>query len=162
MSPHTIFITGAEGVGKSSIIQRLKQYFYYIDIHDFDEVGVPKNPPLSWRLDTTKYWIKKAIENQSKGISTCILGLCFPEEVKSFDEFKKLNEVIFCLLDIDEKEREKRLIKRNASKEVIEDTENLYELKRQIKKVKGIIINVSRLSINETFEKVKEAINKLK
>tara|TARA_Y100000034_G_C6645321_1_gene282261 strand:+ start:199 stop:435 length:237 start_codon:yes stop_codon:yes gene_type:complete len=60
------FITGAEGVGKSSIIPILKKKFPEIDVHDFDEVGVPENPPLQWRYDTTLHWLNVAIKNQKK------------------------------------------------------------------------------------------------
>lgn len=157
MKQQTIFITGAEGVGKSSVLNLLKKEFPKIDFHDFDEEGVPINPPLQWRLDTTLRWIKKSIENQKKNISTCIVGLCFPNEIKNYKEFNELKDVKFFLLDINKEERKKRLQKRNASEEVIRDTECLFELKRQIKEN---VIDTSNLSIKEVFEKLKEVINK--
>ncbi len=80
----TIFITGAEGTGKTSLIPYLKKDLNF-EIHDFDEVGVPSNPPLQWRLDTTKYWLKIANENKKKGKNTLIAGLIFPEEVERYD-----------------------------------------------------------------------------
>ena len=49
------FITGAEGIRKTTIINGLKRKFPKIRIYDFDEVGLPQNPPLQWRLDTTLY-----------------------------------------------------------------------------------------------------------
>jgi broad-specificity NMP kinase len=155
------FIIGAEGVGKTSILGKLKKTFQKIDIHDFDEFIVPQNPTLKWRLDTTLLWIKKSIRNQNEKRTTIILGLCFPEELKAFKEFKKLKNVSFLLLDVNENEREKRLKKRGASKEVIEDTECLLELRRQIKKEGEKIIDTSTLSINKTFLEVNKFINEV-
>jgi len=148
----TYFITGAEGTGKTSIIPFLKEQVSYIEIHDFDDIGVPLNPPLKWRLDTTLHWIKKAIKNQEKGISTCIVGLSFPNEIKNFKEFKKLENTTFILLNISKEEREKRLGKRNSKKEVIRDLKQLKELRKQFKKEN--IIDTSNLSIEETSKEI--------
>jgi dephospho-CoA kinase len=154
----TYFITGAEGTGKTSIIPYLKEKLLDLDIHDFDEVGVPLNPPLKWRLDTTLYWIKKAIQNQKKEISTCIIGLSFPKEINEFKESKKINKIDFLLLDVNIKERERRLKKRKSSKEVIKDLEQLKELKKQFKNKK--VINTSKLSIEETAKKIIKYLKK--
>jgi hypothetical protein len=154
MTIKTFFITGAEGVGKSSLLKILQSKFPDMDAHDFDEVGVPENPPLSWRLNTTNHWIKIAIKNQKRRKSTCIIGLCFPDEILNSQQINELNCIKFCLLDIKEKEREKRLIKRGASREVIEDLGNLIELRKQIKKVKGDIIDTTLLSIEQAGKKV--------
>jgi thymidylate kinase len=132
------FITGAEGVGKSTILHLIKKEFGNYAIHDFDEVGVPLNPPLSWRIKATKYWLKVSKENEKKGKETIIIGLSFPEEIKKFSKGQKLN---LCLIDISIKEREKRLRKRKADKEVIEDTFQLFELRKQFRKLKKKIIN---------------------
>jgi len=154
----TYFITGSEGTGKTSILPLLKKEFPERDIHDFDEVGVPINPPLKWRLDTTLYWIKKAIKNQKKGISTFIIGLSFPNEITNFEESKKLDKINFILLDVSEKEREKRLENRNALQDVIKDLKQLKELRRQFKKED--IIDTSNLSIEETSKQVIKQIKK--
>ena len=150
----TFFVTGAEGVGKTSVIKKLKKCFPKIKIHDFDEVGVPEDPPLQWRLDTTLFWIKKAVKNQEKEISTAIIGLSFPSEIKSFKEFKKLKQVELILLDVSKKERKKRLKKRNATKEVIEDTNQLIALKEEFKNLPEKIIDTTNYSIQEVAESV--------
>jgi len=158
----TYFITGAEGVGKSSIIHILKKHFPKIDIHDFDEVGVPLNPKLQWRLNTTLHWIKKAKQNQENNKSTCIVGLCFPNEVKDIKESKKIYKIFFCLLDLHESERERRLHKRNSPKEQIQDLEQLHQLRDKIKKTKYSkqIIDTTKLSIEEAAKKVIEWIKR--
>ena len=155
----TYFITGSEGTGKTSIIPFLKKKLPKFNIHDFDEMGVPLNPPLKWRLDTTLHWINEAKNNQEK-TSTCIIGLSFPKEILKFNESKKLEEIEFILLDIDEKEREKRLQKRNANQDVIDDLKQLSGLRKQFKELKSKtkIINTTNLSINEVANKIVEYI----
>ena len=149
----TFFITGAQGTGKSSIIPFLKTKVSELNIHDFDENGVPENPPLQWRLDTTLHWINKAKKNQEKNLSTCIVGLSFPNEVKALKESKDLEKILFCLLDVSKEEREKRLSKRNASKEVIKDLHQLNQLKKETQ-FNPKIIDTSYLSIKETANRV--------
>lgn len=157
----TLFITGAEGVGKSSIIEPLKEKFPEIDIHDFDELGVPDNPTLKWRLDTTLYWIIKAIKNLEENISTCILGLSFPSEVKGFEESNRLENLDFLLLDVHEEERAIRLSGRNNSKEIIKDTEQLINLRKEFRNIQNII-DTSNLSIKEVLDKILEFILKFR
>lgn len=156
------FITGAEGVGKSSIIEILRIRFPNIDVHDFDEVGVPDNPDLQWRYDTTLHWIKVAIENQKKGVSTIIAGLSFPNEVLMYKDYEEMGKVLFCLLDVHESERARRLCKRNASKNVIEDLCQLHQLREKFKEIKfeNVIIDTTGISIKDVEEKVVEWIEK--
>src|SRR3989344_5415159 len=153
--PKLYFITGAEGVGKSSIIPLLKKQFPKIEIHDFDEVGVPENPALQWRYNTTLHWLEIAIENQKRAQSTIIAGLSFPNEVSKFKEYKKI-KIVFCLLDVHKKERENRLQKRNAPKELINDLYQLHLLRKKLKitKFEKKIINTTNMSIKQTAEKI--------
>ncbi len=152
--PKTFFITGAEGAGKTSIIPILKKKLQNIEVHDFDEVGVPLNPTLQWRVNTTRHWIKTAIKNQKKGISTCIVGLCFPSEVKSLKESLFL-ELRFCFLEVSQKERETRLRKREASQEVIADLEQFNQLKKEAKNIPlAKKINTSSLSVHHVAQKI--------
>ena len=61
---NTYFITGAEGVGKSSLINKLEIRFLKIDSHDFDEVeiesisqddlGLSNGPPKPERFASRK------------------------------------------------------------------------------------------------------------
>ena len=104
----TFFISGAEGVGKSTILSSLRKNLKKFKIYDFDSVGGPKNPPLSWRHQTTQHWLKVSEKNERLGKNTIILGLSFPNEVRRFSKRKDLK---FILLDISAKERAKRLFK---------------------------------------------------
>ncbi len=156
----TVFITGAEGVGKTTLIKILKKSLANKKIYDFDSVGVPKNPPLSWRHKTTKHWLAVAEKNEKVGKDTLIVGLSFPFEILSFS---KKRDFFFCLLDINIKERERRLKKRESPKDVINDTEQVIKLKKEFKKLKNKkIINASNLSPIQISKKIINWLNSLR
>ncbi len=48
------FITGVNGVGKSTLIEYLKTFLVgSFEVHDFDERGVPDKVGRQWRIDET-------------------------------------------------------------------------------------------------------------
>jgi len=151
------FISGAEGVGKSTLIKLLTKKLPKIDIHDFDEKGVPSNPPLSWRINTTKDWINLARDNEKKGMNTIIVGLSFPSEISNIS--KKIKPK-YCLLDISIKERGNRLRKRKSTIEVIEDKKQLLDLRKDFSKLKDK--KVIKTSNKTSKEIVKEIIKWVK
>ncbi len=156
----TIFISGAEGVGKTTLMNHLKKKLLEKEIHDFDEVGVPLNPTLNWRHKTTKHWLEVSERNEKQGKDTLIIGLSFPREVL---KFSKRKDSSFCLLDISINERAKRLRKRNASREVIKDIEQLIDLRKEFKELKiKKVINVSNLNPKEISLELTKWINNLK
>ena len=73
-----------------------------------------------------------------------------------------MGEVLFCLLDVHETEREKRLCERGAAKDVIDDLCQLHDLREKFKdvKFKNTIIDTSKISIKEVGEKVVELVEK--
>lgn len=156
----TIFISGAEGVGKTTLINYLKKRLPNKEIYDFDELGVPANPPLIWRHKTTKHWLQVSEKNEKRRKDTLIVGLIFPNEIL---KFSKRKDIYFCLLEISLIERAKRLRKRNASKDVIKDIEQLKNLRKEFKELKvRKIINVSKSNPKEISLKLAKWICELK
>ncbi|TVR49672.1 MAG: glycosyltransferase [Puniceicoccaceae bacterium] len=111
--PVTRFVTGAEGTGKTTLLPLLRKRLPGWAIHDFDEVGVPDAPTAEWRRTTTGHWLGVALDNQRKGISTCIVGLIYPSEAKAFPAHRELAPS-YCILELDTAERAKRLRERNT------------------------------------------------
>lgn len=156
----TIFISGAEGVGKTTLISSLRKKLPNKEIYDFDKLGVSANPPLSWRHNTTKHWLKTSEKNEKRGMDTLIVGLSFPNEIL---KFSKRKDIYFCLLDISAIERAKRLRKRNAPKNVIKDIEQLKNLRKEFKELKmRKIIDVSKLNPQEISLKLSKWVCELK
>ena len=116
------FITGSSGVGKSTSARALKEILTEgFVVHDFDEVGIPHGADKAWRLATTRKWIETTKENTSKGISTVIVGLTHPDEVKEIAWAQDV-EVRFVMLEVEQEELKRRLIAwRFSSPERIEN-----------------------------------------
>lgn len=69
------FISGVNGVGKSSIMPHLSRLFPIgnFEIRDFDERGVPENADDTWRISETKHWVDEGrkLFEQNKSIIIC-------------------------------------------------------------------------------------------
>lgn len=67
-----VFLTGASGVGKTTIVQTLKQgpRGNQFDCYHFDEVGVPSKEEVrtikDWQEKTTYLWIDKLVSDRSR------------------------------------------------------------------------------------------------
>lgn len=113
------FITGVNGVGKTTVIKYLKNLLGpAFEIHDFDERGVPNNAGRQWRFDETEYWIALGKENSEKNISTIICGFAKPSEIND-------PSVGLILLDADEATIKKRLWNRYQTPESIQIIERV-------------------------------------
>ncbi len=109
-----IFVTGVNGVGKSTVITPLKAILddRYI-IYDFDERGVPDNVTGQWRREETAHWIRQGYENITKGLHTIICGFAKPSEI-----YDKSIGIVH--LDVNEETIKQRLWSRYQTPESIE------------------------------------------
>lgn len=133
-----VFITGVSGVGKSAIVPKLKEILPSFAIHDFDEVGVPEDVDIAWRLRSTDYWLKEAKENITKGKSTIICGVSRPEEIMNSSEFKHTINLRFGLIKISDNLIRKRLAERGNDSELIQANINWAKvLEEEVKATKN-------------------------
>ncbi|NOY35711.1 MAG: hypothetical protein GXP44_02225 [bacterium] len=100
MQQQIFFITGVNGIGKSTLVFYLKSIFDSANfkIHDFDERGVPNNADKNWRQSETLHWAQLGKENLKEGISTIVCGFMKSSEIQ--DAIKQLAiNVQVCVLD---------------------------------------------------------------
>lgn len=155
------FVTGPCGVGKTSIVKLLKKSLKGYEIYDFDDVGVPEDPSIHWRRETTKYWLEVGEKNRKKGISTVVCGLVIPEEIEMFLTDTLQGKVYIFLLDVSVIERTRRLTLRNASQELIDDVEEVIGLRKWVpdSNLQGKnVIHTTNISPQEVAERVKKLI----
>jgi len=120
------FITGVNGVGKSSLIPILRDTLNssQYEIHDFDERGVPTGAGGEWRLLETLYWVGLGKENLEKDISTVICGYVKAKEIQEAE--KQLDvQLNVCLLDAGPEAIARRLIQRHSDKESLIEMERI-------------------------------------
>lgn len=106
------FITGASGSGKTAIIPALKQTLGdAVALHDFDDIGVPSHADKAWRQASTEQWLQKLLCEKKE---VCLLGQMVLGELLACPSIRWLNDIHFCLLDVNDDERVVRLKKRNT------------------------------------------------
>lgn len=106
------FIGGASGSGKTAVMPYLKKILgNEIAVHDFDDIGVPKDADKKWRQKSTEKWLEKLLR---EGKDACLLGQIVLGEILACPSAKKLGKINLCLLNVEDFERIRRLKKRNT------------------------------------------------
>ena len=65
---------GSSASGKSYTVARLCDSLPGVEVHDFDEVGVPKHPTVGWRYAANEQWLQQALDAQSRGLDILVAG----------------------------------------------------------------------------------------
>lgn len=106
------FVAGASGSGKSAIAGNLEQLLgSTFSVFDFDDIGVPDDADKKWRQKATEQWLEKLLKEKKNAV---LLGQMVLGEILACPLAQKLGTVNFCLLDVSDIERVKRLKKRNT------------------------------------------------
>lgn len=103
-------ITGACASGKSFYVKLLKENFInnnIIKIHDFDE-----KIQLNIK-DAVEFFIELCLENWKNNCFTIVCGGITPEDLKKSEKNFSDLKIYSCLLNVEDNEREKRLMQRN-------------------------------------------------
>ncbi len=120
------FISGVNGVGKSTLIPHLRTLIpadRYI-VHDFDARGVPDGADRSWRKSEIRHWLEEGAQAAKEGKETVICGFAKPED---FDGIRDpgMPEVEIIVLDADPETIRKRLIKRYSKEGVFDESQKV-------------------------------------
>ena len=107
------FVTGANGVGKTTCIPELRRLLPDFAIHDFDDVGVPADVDVAWRHRTTEHWLQRGIENDREGRHTAICGGALLGEILACPSALEV-KIEVCLLDVHDVELVDRLESRGT------------------------------------------------
>lgn len=107
------FISGASGSGKTTILPFLQQYLDSTwKVYDFDSIGVPAHPNTKWRQESTEQWIQTLL---AKKEDACLLGQMVLGEIFACSSSHLLSCINFCLLDVEDMVRIRRLRTRNPN-----------------------------------------------
>jgi broad-specificity NMP kinase len=116
MQARIFFVTGVVGAGKSTMMGPLQALLgTRLDLHDFDERGVPDDVDMEWAAREKRHWISVGVANAEKGLATVICGFAVP----GHDDDREL--VQFVLLDLDEEALRQRLLRRYSNPANVEE-----------------------------------------
>ncbi len=171
MGAKIYMITGASGVGKTTLLQQLQEdleegaYQFY----KFDEIGVPPfeemvrdyGSPSAWQKAKTVEWIEILIRKAAKNTTSIIfegqMNLDFI--IEGFKEHK-FTEYKIILIDCEAGEIKRRLIEeRNQPELANADMVNwLKFLRKQGQQYEVAIINTANKTVEEVGQHFKEII----
>lgn len=171
------FITGVNGVGKSTIVSYLKQILYEdkFVVYDFDARGVPPDADRRWRISETKYWLSEGNRLSKEGKNTVICGFVKPSD---FEEYNLINrespEIILILLDAKSEIIRQRLINRYTKNGIFDQSQTVIgkpidkfindnvwfaeQIKSEFEKLNSSIIDTSNLIPEEVAKKTAKII----
>jgi shikimate kinase len=166
--PSILFLSGASGVGKTSIVDALKAHYHsssdYAFVH-FDSIGVPSPEEMikqagsgeRWQELTTYRWIEKiATEYQDKQ-SVVIEGQVNLDFIESACHKFEIARYFIVLIDCDWETMRERLVHHRQQPELAnQDMKNWAAfLKKQAQRKSLPIIDTSY----QTLEQVVRAVN---
>lgn len=158
------FISGPNGVGKSTIIPYLQKMLPIekYRVFDFDARGVPEDVDRKWRISEAKYWTDLGQELAKENISMIVCGFVKPADLSS--------DVDFIFLDIKPEILKERLVKRYTIDGIFDGTQNvigktvqefidgnlyiLDQMRKMFAEKNSVIIDTSNLTPEEVAREV--------
>jgi hypothetical protein len=99
-------IFGSSCSGKTTLLDALRARLGDLEIHDFDEIGVPDDADLAWRHRANEEWVQRAL---AAGRDFVLAGQTPLGEVLASPSAPQLDAISACLLDCDDTERLARM-----------------------------------------------------
>ncbi len=166
------FITGASGVGKTTLLDQLaKKHLHWSSwvFHHFDSMGVPSveemikqyGSPAGWQEAMTYNWIDKIVKAYATDTEFVFLeGQVDPAFIIKGFERLNLSGYHLVLIDCSEKEMAYRLTHKRKQPELLnEDMCNwLKFLRKRAQDENILIIDTTKLSPEEALESFQKVI----
>lgn len=167
--PKIIFIIGASGSGKTTVLKNLEKQLpeQYLLLH-FDSIGVPSVDAMiaqfgsveEWQRIKTIEWVSKICKDYSENLRVILDAQTRPSFIKEACELCDVSyEVI--LLDCNDIERKKRLVARGHAELANENMMNWAAfLRRECQLHNYIIIDTTTHTIDEVELILKDCLTK--
>jgi hypothetical protein len=102
-------IFGSSCSGKTTLLDALRMRRPELEIHDFDEIGVPTGADTAWRHRANEEWVRLALREQAEGRDFVLAGQTPLGELLAAPSAAKLDAISGCLLDCDDTDRLARM-----------------------------------------------------
>lgn len=165
------FITGASGVGKTTLIKGLEEKYKdkknWIFFH-FDSVGVPSVEEMEkqfgsreeWQRTTIHKWVEKILKEHTNKESVFLEGQVNIDFIREALEKYSLKNFKIILLDCGEQEIAFRLERKRGQSELVnQDMKNwAIFLRKQAQELKITILDTTKLSQEEIMQKFENLV----
>jgi hypothetical protein len=98
-------IFGSSCSGKTTLLDALRVRQAELEIHDFDEIGVPADADKAWRHRANEQWVQVALGEQAEGRDFVLAGQTPLGELLAAPSAPQFDAISACLLDCDDTER---------------------------------------------------------
>ena len=118
------FISGVNGVGKSSVMPFLRELLppEKYQVVDFDSRGVPDGADRNWRIAEAAHWVEVGVHANQAGKELIVCGFAKPQD---FAGLQKPIEVKIIVLDADERTIRNRLVGRYTKDGVFDEEQKV-------------------------------------
>ncbi len=165
-----IFITGASGSGKTSVMKALEESLsnVKVDFYYFDSIGIPSFDEMiaecgsleSWQQKTTEKWVQRLALIKDKDV-IFFEGQYNPEFVVSECESLKINNYRLICLDVSDEERMHRLSILRQQPELADENMLCWAsvLRDKTISLGGSVIDTTGQSISEMVRVLQSLVN---
>jgi broad-specificity NMP kinase len=166
--PFFVFITGASGSGKTTIMNEFKKQNVspLITIYHFDDIGVPNFQEMiklygsveKWQKVAARQWVETLTKITDKKLIN-LEGSFDPEFVMQILQKFHTKNYFFICITANKKMREERLISRGHPELVTENMEQFSRiLIQKTKQYDGFVINTTNRSVKDSVEEIQNII----
>jgi broad-specificity NMP kinase len=122
----TYFISGVNGVGKSSVMPFLRMLLPEgeFTVVDFDSRGVPDGADRTWRIAEANHWIDEGMTANVSGKQLIVCGFVKPQDFIDLPESVQ-KEIKIIVLDADEETVRTRLMGRYTKNGVFDENQKV-------------------------------------
>ena len=106
------WVFGSSAAGKTTLVASLRGRVPGLEVHDFNEVGVPANATVEWRQRENERWIGRARALEAEGGDVLVAGQTPIGELLAAPSAPSLSAIAACLLDCDDQTRAERITAR--------------------------------------------------
>jgi broad-specificity NMP kinase len=160
-----VVITGAPGVGKSSLAKALDARIPGVLVLDGD-ITARKDMQSDYRLVRAwlRNWLECGVHVSDSGRTLMLAVFVRPRELEDLDEYSGLDEVIYVALSANATELAARLRERPKSEGISpEEVASLISLDREIREIaeadtRVFLVDSSGMTLDETAEVVERAL----
>lgn len=103
------WVFGSSAAGKTALVAALQRRVRGLEVHNFDEIGVPSPATVQWRHRANELWLAQALAFGEAGMDLLVAGQTPIGELLASPSAVRVGALAACLLDCDDETRVARI-----------------------------------------------------